>query len=1005
MIVYSYTDLTIQNAILNYLYGTFSPSGDYAARIRENKSIGDTLAVGLEAFMLDGPGRYIKPSNFSIVSAFFDQSISLGDGSYNLPTLMGLNGFTDKSSFRSIQQYPIDVASSDYDVRAFVWGTTGYQIKNAIFAVKDGIRAIESIEIIAQSENFDFRGGRGTSFINSVLSELVDPMEIGLKFNISFVGQGSTFDSYTIQNFSEDSNAFSRLTYPEIVWKGYLALFESAAFKKNIQENPLTSFLEEGRNVLYGNREDDDLLDAESPTNNADHDKLPVVLVGGAGRDKLIGSEWSDLLFGGSGDDIIYTERPFADNSDRTEYFADTVFAGEGNDVVYGGDGYDLISLGDGNDTVNFKGDWNRSIVWGGAGVDRFLFDSKAHVLLLTMPDVTEELFGRLSPEMLFGIIDSREYPYTHILINVDNEDEIYFEGIKLGKVVIETEFKKEEKEGVIYADREGAFQKNIWYRYPISVYDEFFERYDRQFKLDDNKEIAVVTYNTSSAGYSLGFRPIDPETKFTSRDGLSVDGFVDGVAGVNVQGNAYEWNSYAKWGVYSYVPVDDEIKTIEEPPITRHVTTAIKWGKGEFLRGDEGYGSSDTMLKADGYEAAKRYFARASDYLIDDDEDHGGDKDYTGKPHAQRFKKSGVADGVDYSSSSGGIGVNMAQGRGERGDATGDLYQNIKRIIGSDFDDSFVGGAADNQFIGGSGDDFFGLREMGKDSIEGGDGQDSVAFQSNISQYHWSITADGSIHAVKNNGYSVTLRGVEHFSFLDGYLTRVDVEKLAIGDANETVTATSGNEFLSLGRGDDTYIFGRQVGYDVIVERVNEGANDKVKFVELAFSDVGLSRSGNDLLVIIPEFAPGVGNASSVLIKNTLLDDDAGVESLVFTDWTYSKVDIRSELLSKLVTSGNDVVEGFDNTADYLEGGAGNDAFIFKPNFGWDTIGDFAAGAGADDVIEFRGGIFADFEAVLAAASQVGNDTIINVDGTHGITIANISLSELHRDDVRLVA
>ncbi|MDQ4409042.1 MULTISPECIES: hypothetical protein [unclassified Rhizobium] len=77
----------------------------------------------------------------------------------------------------------------------------------------------------------------------------------------------------------------------------------------------------------------------------------------------------------------------------------------------------------------------------------------------------------------------------------------------------------------------------------------------------------------------------------------------------------------------------------------------------------------------------------------------------------------------------------------------------------------------------------------------------------------------------------------------------------------------------------------------------------------------------------------------------------------------------------------------------------------MFKPEFGWDTIGDFVAGAGTDDVLEFHGGVLADFEAVLAAASQVGNDTIINIDGTNGITLANVNLADLHRDDVRFVA
>ncbi|MDS7594927.1 hypothetical protein [Agrobacterium tumefaciens] len=136
--------------------------------------------------MIDGPGRYIKPNNFSIVSAFFDNSISLDDGSYSLSALMGVNGFGSKSATASIRTYPIDITSDDYDTRAFVWGTTGYSIRNATFTVQNGVRTIEYLEIIAEQENFDFTGGPGTSYINSILSDVVDPMKYsGMAIEIS----------------------------------------------------------------------------------------------------------------------------------------------------------------------------------------------------------------------------------------------------------------------------------------------------------------------------------------------------------------------------------------------------------------------------------------------------------------------------------------------------------------------------------------------------------------------------------------------------------------------------------------------------------------------------------------------------------------------------------------------------------------------------------------------------------------------------------------------------
>jgi hypothetical protein len=227
-----------------------------------------------------------------------------------------------------------------------------------------------------------------------------------------------------------------------------------------------------------------------------------------------------------------------------------------------------------------------------------------------------------------------------------------------------------------------------------------------------------------------------------------------------------------------------------------------------------------------------------------------------------------------------------------------------------------------------------------------------------------------------------------------------------AVGtSSDDLVTNTSQNELLAAGSGDDTYTYARGSGHDVLVETSGQGSADKLVMTGLALSDVSISRQGGDLIISVPESSLGAGDSGSIRVKDTLLDDDAGIESFEFTDWNYSKADMRSILLSQSATSGDDIIEGFTNTADYLEGGDGDDTFVFGANFGWDTIADFEAGAGSDDVLEFRDGIFADFEAVLAAASEVGNDTIINVDGTNGITLANVKLQDLHPDDVRLVA
>lgn len=110
---------------------------------------------------------------------------------------------------------------------------------------------------------------------------------------------------------------------------------------------------------------------------------------------------------------------------------------------------------------------------------------------------------------------------------------------------------------------------------------------------------------------------------------------------------------------------------------------------------------------------------------------------------------------------------------------------------------------------------------------------------------------------------------------------------------------------------------------------------------------------------------------------------------------WTSSKV---------MLGAGDDRFEGGQGQ-DIVSGGAGFDTFVFAPGFGKDTIEDFAAGAGAGDLIEIASSIFADFDAVLAAATQVGTDTVITMDAGNSITLKNVARSALHQDDFQFFA
>jgi glucose/arabinose dehydrogenase len=97
---------------------------------------------------------------------------------------------------------------------------------------------------------------------------------------------------------------------------------------------------------------------------------------------------------------------------------------------------------------------------------------------------------------------------------------------------------------------------------------------------------------------------------------------------------------------------------------------------------------------------------------------------------------------------------------------------------------------------------------------------------------------------------------------------------------------------------------------------------------------------------------------------------------------------------------AGADILDG-GTGADFLNGGAGDDRFLYRPGYGADVIFGFAAGAGTEDRIHvgsFAG--VASFAQVLALATQVGADTVINFGAGDTLTLRNVQRGDLSADD-----
>ncbi|HJY78143.1 MAG TPA: hypothetical protein VKE95_16010, partial [Burkholderiales bacterium] len=284
------------------------------------------------------------------------------------------------------------------------------------------------------------------------------------------------------------------------------------------------------------------------------------------------------------------------------------------------------------------------------------------------------------------------------------------------------------------------------------------------------------------------------------------------------------------------------------------------------------------------------------------------------------------------------------------------------------------IGSQGDDSFVWNPGD--------GSDTIEGQGGLDTMLFNGANIVENVSVSANGSraLFTRDAGGITMDLNDVERITFnalagadnvvvndLSGTdVTEVNVDLSQAGGGgdgaqdNVTVNATSGDDVLVLA--------GDVAGISVqgLAARVNvtgaDGTGDTLHIV---------GGAGNDVIE-----ASGVAPGSIGLVLDGGEGDDVIIGS-----------------------AGDDVLIGGPGD-DVLIGNGGNDTFQAAP--GNDTvIQGFAAAGGSQDVIDLRGIAGAhDFAWVLAHASDVDGNAVIDLgDGAH-VTLDNVDVASLHSDN-----
>lgn len=246
-------------------------------------------------------------------------------------------------------------------------------------------------------------------------------------------------------------------------------------------------------------------------------------------------------------------------------------------------------------------------------------------------------------------------------------------------------------------------------------------------------------------------------------------------------------------------------------------------------------------------------------------------------------FGGSGI-DTLTYQRSKEGVDINTIPGTA----AETDTFDSIEIIIGSRFDDRFVGGSDGNDFFGGAGDDIFlsgagndslvggngddtFIGDQGRDTLEGGGGKDIADYSASFDAIRVNLAfnqgkggdAQGdklrSIEDVIGSEYGDVLLGNYKANLLEGG-SGDDV--LSGGVGNDVLSGGVGRDILTGGSGRDNFVFVTDGGNDLV--RDFQNTIDTLDFTEIGLANLQAllatgSQSGDDVVFDLDAFGLSV--------------------------------------------------------------------------------------------------------------------------------------------------
>lgn len=358
-----------------------------------------------------------------------------------------------------------------------------------------------------------------------------------------------------------------------------------------------------------------------------------------------------------------------------------------------------------------------------------------------------------------------------------------------------------------------------------------------------------------------------------------------------------------------------------------------------------------------------------------------------------------------------------------------------IEKAVGGDGDDTLIGNAADNILVGGDGDDTL-IGNGGVDELFGEAGDDTLTPGDQIAygdHYDGGAGTDTFDLSGRGGDYFVDL-GAGVFDYYApgplgpvlglGTSTVVDIENIVGGNGNDRLVGDAaanvlrggiGNDVLIAGGGRDRLVGG--TGNDTLMPGVGGLSPDQTydggqgtDHLSLAVTTmiVAVDLNTGSLNMATPSpFGPVFAFTPSRVIDiedvtggsaSDTLSGDVGDNVLRGLEG-HDTLRGRSGNDTLVGGAGNDILIGGRGNDD-LHGNSGGDSFVFNRNFGDDVIHDFRAGPLRDDVIRIESAVVGSFEAVMAAAAQVGGDVVIGLETGDSLTLKGVSIWALTSDD-----